>query len=545
MSDPKLLDKGRDAYRRGSWAEAYAALRNVASSAPLEPGDLEILTWAADLTGHLEEAEDLAAQTHHAAIRSGDIALAARAAFWLGFGLLERGEHSRGSGWMARVDRLLAHHRGKYVEEGYLLLSRALQGLEEGDGTQTVSLFKQAEAIAARFEDQDLATLSLTGRGLSDIANGELQRGLSRMDEAMVAVTAGEVAPIVAGIVYCAVIEACHKSFDLRRAQEWTAAFDRWLDLHPDLVPFRGRCILYRAALMQFHGAWREASEDVERAHGWLSRPPPDAALGEALYQRAELHRLRGEFTEAEHDYRDAGDRGRPPDPGQAQLRFAQGRVEAAAASLRRAVGSTTDVSARAILLEAYVEVAIASAGLDAAKSASDELARIADQVGAPLLQAMADRCIGAVRLADGDGPAAIEALRRAMVGWQSLDAPYEVARSRTLLARACREIGDLDTATFELDAARRAFERLGAAPDIRQVDELIDASPTAVVRGLTPRELEVLRLIAAGKTNRAIGSHLVISEKTVARHVSNIFTKLDVSSRAAATAFAFRHDLV
>jgi DNA-binding CsgD family transcriptional regulator len=545
VSHVQLLEAGRDAYARGSWAEAYAALHAAAAAAPLGPADLESLGWAAGLTGHTDESEDVGARTYHAAMGTGDVARAARAAFWLGFGLLDRGEHARGSGWLARADRLLADRPGEFVEEGYLLLPRALQSLEAGDATEADGLYDRAEAIAARFGDQDLATLSLTGRGQSDIALGELDRGLSRLDEAMVAVTAGEVAPIVAGIVYCSVIEACHRSFDMRRAQEWTAAFDRWLEAHPDLVPFRGRCILYRAALLQFHGAWREASADAERAHDWLSRPPPEPAVGEALYQRADLHRLRGEFAEAARLYRDAGDHGRPSDPGHALLRFAEGRVADAAASLRRAIGSTTDPSSRAALLDAYVGVAIAAADVGAARAASDELGRIAEGVDAPVLLAMAARAEGAVRLADGDASTAIAALRRSLSIWQSLGAPYEAADTRVLIGRACRALGDLDTAAIEFDAARRVLEDLGAVPDVRRVDELVNARTTPVAGGLTARELEVLRLIAQGRSNRSIGERLVISEKTVARHVSNIFLKLDVSSRAAATAFAYQHDLV
>ena len=349
---------------------------------------------------------------------------------------------------------------------------------------------------------------------------------------------------MVAGIAYCAVIDSCQRVFDLRRAQEWTTALDRWCESQPQLVHFRGQCLLNRAELKRIHGAWQDAAAEAGRASERLAEPEPDPILGEAIYQTGELHRLRGDFPEAEAAYRRASRLGRRPEPGIALLRLAQGRTKVAAAVIRRAADETTDYFARPRLLGPLVEIMLATGSADAARLAADEMTRIADEVGAPLLIAMAARADGAVLLAEGDAHAALAALRSSWKAWHDLDAPYEAARARVLIGLACRALGDTDSGAMELDAAREVFAELGALPDLDRLTAL-DAGVATPVGGLTAREIEVLRLVSAGKTNRAIAADLVISDKTVARHLSNIFDKLDVSSRAAATAYAYEHDLI
>jgi DNA-binding CsgD family transcriptional regulator len=382
------------------------------------------------------------------------------------------------------------------------------------------------------------------GRGQSLIVLGEIDRGVALLDDAMLEVTSGELSPVVTGIVYCASIEAFHGLYDLRRAQGWTEALTRWRNEQPDLVPFRGRCLVFRAELMRFHGDWPSATAEVQLAEEVLLRPPPEPAAGEAFYLQAELCRLRGEFDAADAAYREAAGWGRRAEPGLALLRLAQGRVEAARTMLDRAIDETPTGLSRAPLLEATVTIAIADARLDKARGAADELGRLAGITSTPLLDAVAASADGAVRSASGEPLAALSAYRRAADLWQTLDAPYELALIREGIGLACRELGDEENAKIALEAARAAFERLGALPDARRLDAFLGVPPPTP-GGLSAREVEVLGRLAHGATNREIATALGISERTVDRHVSNIYAKLDVSSRAAATAFALEHRLV
>jgi ATP/maltotriose-dependent transcriptional regulator MalT len=545
MTTGDRLLQAREAFERSAWGDAYAGLVEADGRGPLASEDLERLAISAFLLGRADEVASAGSRAHLEAVREGDVARAARAAIWLGMELIQRGEMAQGGGWIARAARLIEETGFDGVERGLLLVPQALQKLMAGEPAAALAAFEGVADIAERFADVDLRTLGRLGRGQSLIAMGERSRGVGLLDEAMVAVTAGEVSPMIVGIVYCAVIEACQGLFDLRRAQEWTAALDRWIDSQPDLVPYRGQCLVYRAELMRFHGAWSEATDEAQRARDWLSRPPPTPAVGEALYQLAELDRLRGAFAPAEAAYREASSWGRMPEPGLALLRLAQGEVDAAGASVRRALAEAPDDLVRARLLEPQVDIALAAGDLVVARDAADRLTGLADSMGAPLLRAMAARSDGSVLLAEGDVEGALGALRRAWDLWRDLDAPYEAARVRVGIGRACRRLRDLDGAALEFDAARDVFRRLGAVPDLARLEKDSGPEVSPAPGGLSQRELEILRLVAAGNTNRAIAEGLTLSERTVDRHVSNIFGKLGVSTRAAATAYAYEHHLV
>jgi DNA-binding NarL/FixJ family response regulator len=367
--------------------------------------------------------------------------------------------------------------------------------------------------------------------------------GLARLDEVMVTIASGEVGPLVTGIVYCSALSACHDLFDLRRAHEWTAALSGWCAAHPDMVPFRGQCLVRRSELLQLHGDWTEAAEEARRACERLSDAFDDA--GPALYQHAELCRVRGEFERAEEAYRASSRAGRRPQPGLALLRLAQGDVAAADAAIRSALHETRMPRARAQVLHAAVEILLGAGDLAAARAAARELDEMARRTEAPVLRAAAAHTAGAVALAEGEPRDAVSRLREALDLWQEVPAPYELARVRALMGSAYAALGDDEGARMEIDAALEVLEQLGARPDVERVSALVAHESAAPSGGLTGREVEVLRQIAAGKTNRAIAAELSISEKTVARHISNIFTKLDLSSRSAATAYAYEHKLL
>lgn len=545
MTSSDALERARQSFSSRAWSDAYDALAAADKQASLSAVDLERLAIAAFLVGQLPHSVNAWARAHREFLQSGDPVRAARSAFWVAFVLLDLRDVAAANGWVARAQRLLDAGAHDCVERGYLLLPAALRHAASGDPAGALARFRQATEIGERFGDPDLVALARQGEARALLWMGKIPDGTALLDEVMVAVTTGEVSPLVTGTVYCSVIEACQEIYDLQRAHTWTTALTRWAESQPGLITYRGQCLVYRAAILQVRGAWPAALDAVKRAQEWFARIPADPATGSAFYRQGDLHRLRGEFTQAEEAYLSASQWGRRLEPGLALLRLSQGKHDVAAASIRRAVDETRDRLARSELLPAYVDIMLAVDDLAAARLAADELAQIARALDAPLLHAQAAHAAGAVLLCEGVAQAALAALRRAWAAWQEIEAPYEGARTRVLIALACRELGDEETARIELDAARWSFSQLGAAPDVARVEALSRTHPTAPTAGLTAREVEVLRLVAAGKTNRAIAEDLFISEKTVARHISNIFTKLDLSSRAAATAYAYEHGIV
>ena len=400
-------------------------------------------------------------------------------------------------------------------------------------------------SIAERFGDADLFALATTNHGILLTVQGRVAEGLGLLDEAMLAVTAHELSPIINGYVYCGVITGCRIAHELRRAQEWTAILTSWCEEQPDLVSFSGTCMVHRAELMQLHGAWSDALAEAELASERCERALNRSDAAEAVYLKGDIHRMQGRHAEAEDAYREASARGREPQPGLALLRLAQGDSDTAAASMRRVMGETASPSNRARLLPAYIEIMLAVGDSGEARGACDELQEIAALYAGGVLDATVAHARGALDLAAGDSNNGLVALRRAWQAWQELEAPYEAARARVQIGLACRALGDEEASALELDAARDAFAELGAATELGRVDALLARPATIDLHGLTPRELQVLRMAAAGARNKEIAAELVLSERTVERHLANIFTKLRVSSRAAATAFAYEHELV
>ena len=528
MAAGDQLEAGRGAYERRAWREAYDALAGAERAE-----DLERLATSAYMLGRDDEYVAALERAQQAYLLHGEALRAARCAFWIGINLTLRGQR-RAAGWFGRARRLVEREGGDCVERGFLLLERMFELEAAGEVEAAIAAAAAAAATGERFGDADLFALAAQDQGILLIRQGQVAQGLRLLDEAMVAVTAGELSPIVNGFVYCGVIDGCQAAYEPRRAQEWTAALTRWCERQPDLVSFTGTCRVHRAEIMQLHGDWDAALAEARRAGERLG----GSAAAEARYREGEIHRLRGELGAAEAAYAEARRRGRDPQPGLALLRITQGNAGAAAAAIHRLLDETPDPSRRARLLPAAVEIMLTACDLEAARAACAELGQLARRWEGGMLGAIAAQWRGAVELEAGDARAALVSLGAAAGAWGELGAPYEAARTRVLMSLACRAAGDDDTAALELDAAREVFTRLGAAPDLARL-----AADDA--HGLTPREIEVLRLVASGRTNRQIAAALVISEHTVARHLQNVFAKLGVSSRTAASAFAFTHGLV
>jgi DNA-binding CsgD family transcriptional regulator len=546
------LERGRAHFERHEWNDAFEALSLADRSVALGAEDLSRLAWSAGLTARDEEFLAMQERLYHAWVEAGETLAAARAAFWFGFRLVARGEIGRANGWLSRAQRLVEQCGQDCVEQGYLLLPAGQKHLSAGDALAAHDAAARAAQFGERFGERDLVAFARNMQGRALLVHGELQRGLTLLDEAMVAATAGELSPLVTGIIYCSAIASCHRVYALDRVREWTAALSGWCEAHPQLVMFTGYCLVHRAEILQISGAWPEAVEEARRATERCVRDAEREAAGRAHYEQAEVHRLRGEYERAETAYREASRCGVEPQPGLALLRLAQGDTDAAARAIRRMVESSSDRLARTRFLPAYVEIMLAAGDVEAARGASKELGETASAFDTEVLAAIAAHARGAVLLAEGNAGALLDPVRRAFGIWQRIGAPYLAARLRVLLARACAALEDFEGARLELDAAREVYEQLGARPDVALVDALRAslapagaAKLSGAARGLTDRELQVLRLIATGKTNKAIARELALSEKTIDRHASNIFTKLGVSTRTAAAAFAFEHELI
>ncbi len=481
-----MLEQAREAFRARAWEDAFVQLSTVDADGSLAPEDLDRLARAAYLTGRDPDCEDAWARAHRGFLDAGEPAQAVRCAFWLGLMLFNRGEEARGGGWIGRAGGLVADLDQDCAERGYLLIPAGLGRLGAGEPAQAAELFDRALAIAERFDEPDLRALGRLGSAQARIAMNDPDRAVRSLDEAMVAVETGEVSTLVAGIVYCGLILQCQRLLDLHRAQQWTKALSAWCEAQPDLVPYRGQCLVHRSELAQLRGDWPTAIAEAQRACARLSDPPGQPAIGMAHYQRAELHRLRGEFADAEQAYGQASRWGHDPQPGLALLRLAQGRLDRCGrrdpARHRGGAGSRRpSEGARRVRGDQ-----LAAGDIDVAREAADELSQIAAELAKPLLWAMSAQADGAVRLAEDDARGAVEALHSAQSFWQELRAPYEVARVRVLLASACRRLGDADTARMELAAAREVFAEVGARPELARLDELAGRGRPDAAAGLT-----------------------------------------------------------
>jgi DNA-binding NarL/FixJ family response regulator len=541
------IDTARAAFARQSWREALTDFTAAGESGALDAADHDRAAVCAYLIGEDDRCATAWEAAYRASLVADEPAHAARYAFWLAFILMLRGRMAQAGGWLTRTERLLQDTDLECAATGYLLVPAILEALESGEPSIAHDLAIRATELGDRFDDKDLGAFATLGHGQALIATGDITSGLARLDDVMVSVTSGEVGPVAAGVVYCAVVLECMQLFDMRRASEWTDALGIWCDGQPDLVPYRGQCLVHRSQLQQAAGDWPNAAVSAEAACRRLTEPP-HPALGLAHYQQAELHRLVGDFGEAELEYRRARRSGHTPMPGLALLELFRGDPAAAAAGIDLALRESPHQPNRPLLLAAAVDIFLAAANHDGARAAADELATLAHASPSLVLAAMAAHATGSVLVAESNPTAALADLRTAAAAWNALEMPYEGARTAALIGRVCLMSGDRTSATMEFDHSTDVFRELGAVPDLdRLARERPERKGAEAGRRslLSAREAEVLRHIAAGKTNREIAAALVLSQHTVSRHLENIFTKVGVTTRAAATAYAYEHGLV
>lgn len=543
----KELELARELYRKHKWTQSFDQYLRVYGNknTHFESSDIKCLAITAYLIGKDDISSEIWSRAFKKYLDQSNTEQAARCAFWLGFQWMMKGQHARGSGWINRARRLLEDRSPEGASWGFLQLPQALRCLGEENNKEAYELFTHAEELGIHYRNPELKTLACMGRGQALIRLGDIQKGVTLLDESMISLDTEELSPVVVGIVYCAVIESCREIYDLQRAQEWTDALNEWCNSQPDLVPYRGQCLIRRAEIMQLHGSWEAALKETDLACTQLTQPPGEPAAGEAYYRKGELHRLHGNFKKAEEAYRQASQYGHQTQPGLALLRLAEGNHAQSIAAIKRIYDEAKGRLTRSRILPAYIEIMLATNEIEEAHTAVNELSEITDTIGAPYLQALTFYYRGAVLLEKNDTPNALTSLQNAQKKWKDLDSPYELARTKVLISRTCNQLDDTDTAHLEKEAAQSIFRQLGAQPDLDRIIAKTRYGRNTEVLGLTSRELEVLQLVASGKTNKAIANELFISVRTVDRHVSNIFNKLGVNSRTAATSFAYEHDLL
>jgi len=531
------LRQARETFERGDWVTAFEAWSEVDPDA-LGPDDLHRLATAAFLLGRHEECVAAIQRAFSAYLDRGDLADAARCAFWMSMVFGTGGDQALAAGWTARADRVLEQLGEDVVERGYVRFLHMFRCIAAQDWAAAVEHAAYVTEHGRRFADPDLLAMGLSAEGRLRLYSGRVPEGLALFDEAMLGVAAGDVSPVFAGNVYCVMIEGCQEISDFGRAAEWTAALTRWCQSQPALVAFTGQAAVHRGQIMRLRGAFTEAVEEFDNAvRRYLASPTPGAA-GLASAEKGDVLRILGRFEDAEASFEAAFDYGYEPQPGLALLWLATGRTTAALGAARRLLAESGDPVARSRMLPGVVEILLSGGELEQARATAVELERIAADFGCAGLQAMAAYASGCVELEAADASGALPYLRKAATLWRGLEAPYEVARVRLQVGRALGALGDEVSSALELAAAQRALVGLGVAA------VQSEPRPGDLPGGLTAREAEVLRLVATGQSNAAIAAALVLSEKTVARHLSNIFTKLDVGSRTAAAAYAFEHRL-
>lgn len=538
---PGGLDAIRGALARHDWQTAFDSARRMAAESPeVEAEAADVEAEAAWWLGRLQDCTDARERAHRLFVELGEHRRAGQCAVWLYEHYTFAIRPAIAGAWLRRARQALQDDP-ECAEYGGLVLREAEVAHGGGELDRAASLATQVIELGRRLKAPNLEAEALQTLGRVLIDQGRIDEGLQRLDDAMLFAAEGRLGPYSTGKVYCSLIAACEDVGDFDRAGEWTESTLKWAeDNHPFAI-FPGICRVHRAVVLKRRGSLAEAEREAARACEELG----DRHVGNTAAAYAEVGDIRrrlGDLEEAEAAFAKAQELCGRPCGGLALLRLAQGRVDAAMATIADCLRGTTNPLGRSALLPMFVHVAIAAGDLPGATDALAELEATASAFATPTLRATVASTRGRLALANGD-PTAAATLQQAVEQWGALDVPYEVATARTLLGQALRLNRDEQGAAASFDAAAKLFDQIGARLDA-QLATGDDVRPE-LPAGLTEREVEVLQLIAAGMTNNEIADALYLSAKTISRHLSNIFTKIGVNSRAAATAFAFEYSLV
>ncbi len=532
MTEDDALRLARAAFARRDWAMAREHFRAAPALSTQDQADLATACW---WLGLVEESIRAHVEVHRRSQADGSRARAALAALLAAYCEQLRGHHDAGAGWLARARRLFDEVPGA-PERGYLLAVDVEMAIAGGQFDLAEELAGQVLELGEQYDDPTLQAHGCFATGELTLRRGRVVEAKRWLDEAMLPVQADTMVPEWTGNLYCRMIQLCHELADLPRAHRWTTLTEEWCRGYAPAVVFTGICRVHRVQLWQAHGEWSRAEQEARRAADDLVDLDVLVAA-EAHYRLGEVHRLRGDLTAAEAAYRRAHEMGRDPLPGLALLHLCRGHGQVAASILDAALAAERTPWRRAPLLAARAEAALESGATDRAAACVEELGRVAEQHSSPGWLAETCRWRGAVLRARGRHAEAVGVLHEARDRWQEMDAPYDVARVRLELADAAEALGDQDTADRERQVAAALLERLGARRDLERLRARRRARRAP--GELSPRELEVVAAVASGSSNRDVASRLHISERTVARHLANVYTKTGSTSRTGAVAWA------
>ena len=532
-TNSELLMTARTAHARRDWHASYQAFARAGEEAVLCTDDLDAMAVAAWRLGRGKESLRVAERVF-AQLSRTDPSSAAMKAVELGLAWFTRGDVNIGRGWMNRARRLLdAESEGE--SHGYLVYLEALVAMVSRDADALANRVTTLQGICGRLDSPALTALCRVAEALAAIGETRIADAYALIDEAMLPVLADEVPIDWAGDIYCVVLNQCHRLADLPRMREWTHSMDRWCTDFAASANYGGVCDVHRLQIQAAGDDYRMLEERLAAASSALEEVNGYAAA-EGYYQLGEVRRLRGNAEGALAAFARARALGKDPQPGEALLRCAQGDGDRAWTDLRVALAGE-DLSGRMRLLHGAVDVALARGSVEEAERHCAEMESGAEAFGTPGFRAWAAHARGAILVQQGQHPDALASLEAALREYRTQQSRYETAQVYEWMAVAHRGLGDEELAAADTATAENIYAQLGVEP--------AHVCGATTPGGLTRREIEILAHIASGATNKQVAEQICISEKTVGRHLANIYAKLGVSSRTAAVTWAYANNVI